>query len=213
MWLRPIVGVVLIAAAITSCIHAEGWFRTAGPVAIEEPLSLTPGHVSARFLAGYNARYRAGIEFAAPQGLRFEKPNCVPLPNYPPDDCSGIPSDLNVSWTLSSGRELIKQGLADTKIWRVSGGTFLGFGTFHLEGGRRYQLDAEILNDGSRLTPAQPRLSIQVWQAEFAETFGLGTKTLLIKLFTRAGYGLGALIGMALVFSSLARRNGESRNF
>lgn len=210
MWRKLIVGVALIAAAVGSCIYAERWIRTTGPVAIEEPLSLNPGHVSARFLAGYNARYCAGIEFGAEQELLFAKPNCVPLPNYSPEDCSGIPAGLNISWTLINGRQVIKRGSAETTIWRVSGSPFLGFGTFHLEGGRCYRLDVEIMNDGSRLAPAQPRLSVHVFQAEFAETSGLGTRALLIKVFTRIGYGLCALIGLGLVFSAFRSRDRES---
>jgi len=202
---KPLAGITLIAVAIGTCGYAERWFRTAGVVAVDEPLPNPPGHFKASFLAGYNARYRAGIDFGAPQELRFEKPNCIPWPGYPADDCSGIPTRLDVSWRLSSGRQVIKQGLADTTIWRVSGTPFLGFGTFYLEAGRRYNLDAELMNDRSLLARAQPRVSIRVWQAEFAETFGLGTKVLLIKLFARIAYGLSALIGLAFVSSTFVR--------
>jgi hypothetical protein len=131
---KLIAGVALIAAAIGMRNYAEGWFRTAGPVAVDEPVSLLPGHVSATFLAGYDVRYRAGIGFGTAHELRFEKPNCIPFPNYPADDCSGIPAGLNVSWTLSSGGHTIKTGLADTTIWRGAGGPFLAFGVFDLEG-------------------------------------------------------------------------------
>jgi hypothetical protein len=97
---KPIAGVALIAAAIGMRSYSEGWFRTAGPVAVEEPASFLPGHVGASFLAGYNARYRAGIDFGVPQELRFEKPNGIPFSNYPTNDCNGIPAGLNVSWAL-----------------------------------------------------------------------------------------------------------------
>jgi hypothetical protein len=209
---KSIAGVALIVAAMGVRNYAERWFRTAGPVAVDEPLSLLPGHIGASFLAGYDARYRAGIDFGAPRELRFEKPNCIPLPYYPADDCSGIPAGLNVSWTLSSGGHAIKSGLADTTIWRGAGGPFLAFGVFNLKGGRRYKLDAEFANDGSWLARAQPRVSVHVWEPEFAKTFGLGIKVQLVKVFTRIGYGLSALIGLALVFSTFTR-NSENERF
>jgi len=97
---KPIAGVALFAAAIGMRSYSEGWFRTAGPVAVEEPASFLAGHVGASFLAGHNARYRAGIDFGVPQELRFEKPNGIPFSNYPTNDCNGIPAGLNVSWAL-----------------------------------------------------------------------------------------------------------------
>src|SRR5690348_15697505 len=104
-----------------------------------------------------------------------------------------------------------KQGVADTTISRISDGPFLAFGVFNLEGGRRYKLDTEFANDGSRLARAQPRLSVRVRQPEFVKTFGPGIKVQLIKLFTRIGYGLSALIGLALVFSKFFRGKRESK--
>jgi hypothetical protein len=165
------------------------------------PVTLTPGQISATFLAGYTATYRAGILFEAPQELPFEKPNCVPAPYFPPDDCSGIPSNLNISWALSSDGKIIQRGSANPTIWRSSGTPFLGFAIPHLESGRRYKLDVDFLNDGSQFASAQPALSVDVFQQEFGES--LGVTEILIRL----GYGTAGVVGLGLLISVFLHRS------
>jgi hypothetical protein len=142
---KLIVGLTLIIIAFATQHYAEPWFRTAGVRPVYRPVSLVPGHLSAEFLAGYSARYRVGIAFENPQELPFTKPICTPAPNFPPDDCSEIPSHLLASWRLSSGAQTVRQGSASEKITRVSDGPFLWFGGFDLQGGRRYKLDVDLL--------------------------------------------------------------------
>lgn len=204
LW-KLIAGVALIAAALGTRYYAEPRLQTAGAIAIDRPVSLVPGHISASFFAGYNARYRAGIRFKAPQELPFKKPNCIPAPYFPPDDCSGIPSNLNISWALSSRGQIIQHGSASPTIWNRSGSPFLTFMLAHLEGGRIYKLDVDLLNDGSQFAPAQPQLSVHVSQPEFAESFALCVATL-----TRIGYGLVGAVGVGLLIAALLRRSQNS---
>jgi hypothetical protein len=201
---KPIVGLALNAAAIATRSYAEPWFQPGRTVAIHQPISLVSGHISSTFVAGYAATYRVGIDFEAPEELPFKKPNCIPAPYFPPDDCSGIPSNLNISWVLSSGEQIIQRGSASPTIWNRSGSTFLAFVNPHLESGRVYKLEVDILNDGSQFTSARPRLSVHVHQPEFGESLGMTA------MLTRLGYGTVGLVGLGLLIAAFL---GRSQNF
>jgi hypothetical protein len=204
-------GILLLIAGLALALHYESAFRMSSPEPIDVPISLSANHISYRFRAPVDARYRVGVGFQDPQKLAFEKPNCMPLPSYPKDDCSGIPSSFDASWVLLDGDRVAARGKASNTIWRVSGRPFLDFYVFHAEAGRQYKLDVDVISaDAAHLVPAKPRLQVFVWEPEYDRDIWSATHFALFKLSFRLLYFLCVLVGFGLIAASILRRDDAS---
>jgi hypothetical protein len=151
-------------------------FRIKKPVDI--PLSMYPGHIRTLEFRINSGPYI--VEIAADQNkIPPDTLFCLLGYNQLDSQCLNTPSVVEASWVLSSGGAVMASGSSDDD--GSGGGSVMddgigrSIGRFDGESGRRYALDVDILADGSKLAPGNPRLQVQEfpWYRARAALFSL----------------------------------------
>jgi hypothetical protein len=157
------------------------WNATLKTVPVEEPISLSVGHIQESFPVNFTAEYIIAIEVE--RKLPHETLQCLlglGIRDYVHEgQCKNIPSVLHFNWTLAEDGRNLKTGSSDSII----GGGYTDatveneFGWFEGKRGRHYVLDLNILQDGSVLSVGKPKLRIGVHSSvnEDLAVFGLMT--------------------------------------
>src|SRR5882762_5303993 len=142
------------------------WWRTRTLSPVDIPVSMSLGHIrTPEFKINLDAVYL--IEITADQ-KKIPSNALFCLLGYKQlySECPNSPSVVQASWVLSSGGAVVSRGTSED---RDSGGGSVmmdrigrSIGSFDGESGRRYVLDLDVLEDGSKLAPGNPRLQVQV---------------------------------------------------
>ena len=155
-------GIVCLGLGIGVFFGWDAWIQTRTNRPVYVPVALRPGHVrTPEFRVNMNATYTLGIE--AKKAIPFQTLSCLLGVEWPASKCDR-PSVVKGNWVLTSGDEVIAR--ADNDIW--NGGEFSNdtivreIGSFHLEKGRSYVLNADFGGDLSALAATDPHLKIEV---------------------------------------------------
>jgi hypothetical protein len=143
------------------------YFPSTDALAVNIPTTLSLGHLTADFRAGYSVRYQIAVEFDEPAKIRYDRHDCITAKGSPPNECDGIPSGFNGTWELTSNDRLIKSGTIPTTMWQLSRPFSLALCDFEAQRSMPYKLELNISTDGTRLAAAKPRLQIYVLRDKF----------------------------------------------
>ncbi|MCU1308587.1 MAG: hypothetical protein JWN45_3282, partial [Acidobacteriaceae bacterium] len=141
------------------------WVKTRITRPVDMPVSMSPGHFRSReFNINLEAVYL--IEIAADKNkIPADTLRCLLGYKILDSDCAETPSVVKASWVLSSGGHVMAHGTTDDP----GGGAVTNneiaraIGAFDGEEGCRYVLDVDILGDGSKLAPGNPRLRVELF--------------------------------------------------
>jgi hypothetical protein len=194
---------LLLATGLAFAGFSEYCISRSGPSPVSIPILTSSPHITRKFLAYANVRYRIGIAFDEPEKLVFAKPNCVPDPYDAGNDCSGIPARCKAPWTLSQGNATIQHGSASETIWRTQGPPFLGLGVFQSKAWQWYRLDVDDISYQTQVGQAGPRLIVEI---STEKPVLYGPEFAALKLTARSIYGLFLFTGGLLILSSLVAR-------
>ena len=132
---------------------------------VDMPVSMSPGHIRTQeFKINLEAVYL--IEITADQNkIPPETLFCLLGYTLRDSQCPNTPSVVEASWALSSDGAVVARGSSKDKDSGggsvMSDGIGRAIGTFDGEAGRRYVLDVDVLADGTKLAPGNPRLQVQ----------------------------------------------------
>lgn len=141
------------------------WWKTRVTKPVDMPVSMSPGHLRTQeFKINLEAVYL--IEITADQN-KIPSDTLFCLLGYTLRDsqCPNTPSVVEASWVLSSEGAVVAKG--SSKDQDSGGGSVMNdgigraIGSFDGEVGRRYILDVDVLADGTKLAPGNPRLQVQ----------------------------------------------------
>jgi hypothetical protein len=170
------------------------WVATRVRSPIDMPISMSVGHVRTReFRVNLEATYLVEIE--------------AERKAFPPDDlycllgyritpqintaCATTPSVVKGAWVLRSDGQTVANGSTEDKDEDGEGGAVTDhgiarvIGTFVSEKNRPYVLDIDVLADGSRLNPGNPRLKVVAFPEDRVSSYWgprIVTATVLLEL-------------------------------
>ena len=158
------IGLAIVVVGILAPITLSIWKATIHFVPVYEPIALTPGHLQQPFTLNFSGFYVMEIE--AERKLPHETLQCLlGLQDEVHDGhCRDIASVLQFSWKLTSNGHTIQTGSSA----KIIGGSYTDdtvaseFASFKGRRGQQYTLDMDFLQDGSKLSVANPKLRIGV---------------------------------------------------
>lgn len=194
----------VIAIGLLPMVAFSIWRSTLNTVPVEKPIALSVGHIRQDFDVNFTSAYRMEIE--AERKLPHETLQCLlGIRDYiPKGQCENIPSVLRFDWVLTEDGKTVKVGSSGS----IVGGAYTDatvanqFAWFDGKRGSHYTLDLNILQDGSALSIAKPKLRIGVDESVY-EGF------IFLELATFGWAVLGCLIGGVILLVSFiqTRRN------
>ena len=156
------IGAVLFVAGASIALWIFLWSEAMNAVPLSIPLVLSPGHFqSPQFTTRVSIPYRINIVFDS--SIPSAELNCLIGMSKGPQQCGNKAAILNVRWQLMSGG----QGFATGSSGELVGASYSyhkiqrHIGTFDAHRGDRYTVALNILEDGTRLSEAHPRLEIE----------------------------------------------------
>jgi biopolymer transport protein ExbD len=153
------IGVALVFGGTGLVAAWCGWISTRSLLPLEESVSLSPGHIRTReFKINVPSKYLVYLELD-------RKRNFVELECFVGfgKECSGTPSILSVSWTISSAGRIVAEGgtKSDQRVFETQDVVGRDLGFFYIEESEQFVLDVNVLADASRLNSANPRLKVE----------------------------------------------------
>jgi biopolymer transport protein ExbD len=152
------VGLALILLGASFYIGSRLWEATRIWVPVNFPISLSPGHIKTNeFKLNLDSSYVVFI--AIDRTSDYDNTLCL----AGVQTCDNKPSIVRASWTLDEAQKPIATGSTNHEqngfgCWDA---ICREAGTFTAEKGGHYSLDVDILEDGSGLNSANPRLMVQ----------------------------------------------------
>jgi hypothetical protein len=194
------IGAVLFVAAASISLVIYLWSEAMNAVPLSIPVVLSPGQFqSPIFETRMSIPYRINIVFdsSIPSGQL----DCLIGMSKGPQRCGNEASVLNVKWQLVSGGQAVATG---------SSGDLVGasysyhkaqrhIGIFDAHRGQGYTVDLDILEDGTRLSEAHPRLEIEPNLFGYEGWLLLAGLTFYVGLLSAAG-------GIVLILVGIFRR-------
>jgi len=202
------IGLAVIAIGLLPMIVFFVWYAHIKTVPVDKPISLSVGHIREPFSLNFTSSdYRMGIEVE--RKLPHETLQCLlGIKDYVPEgQCKSIPPVLHFNWTLTQNGRILESGSSDS----ILGGAYTDatvenqFGSFDGKRGQRYVLDLNILQDGSALSVAKPKLVIGVSGFVNEDLAVGGLITLAWALFWCF---TGALIWLILLIAARRKKKG-----
>jgi hypothetical protein len=194
------IGVVLFVAGASISLLIFLWSEAMNAVPLSIPVVLSPGQFqSPRFATRMSIPYRINIVFDT--SIPSAELDCFIGMSKGPQRCGNEAAILNVKWQLQSGgravttgssADLVGASYSYRKIQRH-------IGTFAAKRGRVYTVDLNILEDGTRLSEAHPRLEIEPNLVGYEGWLLLAGLTFYVGL-------LGAAAGIGLILVGVFRR-------
>jgi hypothetical protein len=156
------VGLAIIAVGLFPLIGLSIWRATLNTVPVYKPVSLSVGHLRQSFKVNFSGTYTMRIEVE--RKLPHRTIQCLMgIRDYVPEgECRNITPVLNFTWTLTQDGRTLKSGSSTS----ATGGAYTNdtvadqFAGFEGKRGQHYTLDMDILEDGSTLSVANPKLRI-----------------------------------------------------
>lgn len=159
------IGLAIVLAGILEPITFSIWHATIRFVPVYKTISLAPGHLRQPFSLNFSSDYVMEIEVE--RKLPHETLQCllgVEDSYTPAGQCKDIPPALDFSWTLILNGQTVLTGSSA----KIVGGSYTDatvaseFASFEGKRGQQYTLDMDFLQDGSKLSVANPKLRIGV---------------------------------------------------
>jgi len=194
------IGAVLFAAAASISLVIFLWSEAMNAVPLSIPVVLSPGQFqSPKFEPRMSIPYRINIVFDS--SIPSAELNCLIGMSKGPQRCGNEAAILNVKWQLMSGGQTVATGSSADLVGASYSyhKTQRHIGTFGAHRGQGYTVDLNILEDGTRLSEAHPRLEIE------PNLFGYEGWLLLAGLTFYVGL-LGAAAGIVLILVGVFRR-------
>jgi len=155
-------GVVLVLCGASLSLGSRIWFSTRVWSLLNVPIVLTPGHAGvSEFVPNVEADFtiRLAIDRQVPPSLADKVLGIGNPFSSSAEEVHGF----KLTWTLRSDGKVVKTSTNDGRgqgYWGSTTGRILG--AFHSEQGKQYQLNVDVLEDGSQLTPYHPHLKVSV---------------------------------------------------
>jgi len=196
------VGVLALVLGVALSVTIYIWSEMMNAVPLDIPVSLSVGHVrTPDFKTSVDIPY--DIDIAFDSGIPLDKLNCLIGMNWQSvQACTDQPSVLNVNWTLVRDGQNIASG-SSTESGRASYSyhkTARDIGSFHAEKGRKYRLEVDVLQDGTQLGRANPRLQVEPFLNSYEG------QLLIAGLAFYLGI-LCAVVGIAMILFSLIQKS------
>jgi len=194
------IGAVLFVAAASISLVIFLWSEAVNAVPLSIPVVLSPGQFqSPKFEPRMSIPYRINIVFDS--SIPSAELNCLIGMSKGPQRCGNEAAILNVKWQLMSGGQTVATGSSADLVGASYSyhKTQRHIGTFDAHRGQGYTVDLNILEDGTRLSEAHPRLEIE------PNLFGYEGWLLLAGLTFYVGL-LGAAAGIVLILVGVFRR-------
>jgi len=159
------IGLAIAVVGILAPITLSVWHATIHFVPVYRTIALAPGHLRQPFTLNFSGFYVMEIEVE--RKLPHETLQCllgVEDSYTPAGQCRDIPPVLNFSWKLTRDGQTILTGSSA----KIVGGAYSDatvaseLASFEGKRGQRYTLDMDFLQDGSKLSVANPKLRIGV---------------------------------------------------
>ena len=202
------IGLTLVVFAVVTFVSWTAWFRTRTWRPVNMPVSLSRGAHFNTGEFGVNLAAQYAIEINAKGGIPVDELGCL-LGSDMRSTCSASPI-LRVRWILSSGGN-IEQGISDDSkgggAIYSTGEAIRTIGLFKGEKGRRYDLDIDVLADGSRLAIANPQLSVTAFDTRYESALVLSG----VLRFVCAIIGLLGVVFLATSILSGRQRHRQTR--
>lgn len=187
------VGVVLFVAAASISLAVFLWSQAMNAVPLSLPVVLSSGEFqSPKFVTGMSIPYRINIVFDS--SIPSEELDCLIGMSKGPQRCGNEAPILNLKWQLISGGQVVANGSSAELV----GGSYSyhrtqrHIGIFEGRRGQGYTVDLNVLEDGTRLSEAHPRLEVE------PNLFGYEGWLLLAGLTFYVGL-LGVATGVVLI--------------
>lgn len=193
------IGAVLFVAAASISLVIFLWSEAMNAVPLSIPVVLSPGEFqSPKFATRMSIPYRINIVFDS--SIPSAELDCLIGMSKGPQRCGNEAAILNVKWQLMSGGQAVATGSSADLVGASYSyhKTQRHIGIFDAHRGQGYTVDLNILEDGTRLSEAHPRLEIE------PNLFGYEGWLLLAGLTFYAGL-LGAAAGVVLILVGVFR--------
>jgi hypothetical protein len=193
------IGAVLFVAAASISLAIFLWSEAMNAVPLSIPVVLSPREFqSPKFATRMSIPYRINIVFDS--SIPSTELNCLIGMSKGPQRCGNESPILNVKWKLMSGGQAVANGSSADLVGASYSyhKTQRHIGTFDAHSGQGYTVDLNILEDGTRLSEAHPRLEIE------PNLFAYEGWLLLAGLTFYVGL-LGAAAGVVLILVGVFR--------
>jgi len=193
------IGAVLFVAGASISLMIFLWSEAMNAVPLSIPVVLSPGQFeSPKFATRMSGPYRINIVFDS--NIPSVELNCFIGMEKGPQRCGNEAAILNVKWQLMSDGQSVATGSSADLVGASYSyhKTQRHIGTFDSHRGQGYTVDLNILEDGTRLSEAHPRLEVE------PNLFGYEGWLLLAGLTFYVGL-LGAVGGVVVVFVGVFR--------
>jgi hypothetical protein len=197
-WLM-FMGVLLILSGLGFSIWNLLWYRTRTWFPLDQPILLTVGQTKSptfRVNVEENFIIQLAVDRDTPQPIVDDVLGIGELGSAKTRDARGF----KLTWAVKHAGNVVKQGTSDGHnegYWSRKIGRMLGY--FHTKKGEEYQLEVNVLEDGSQLAPYHPRLITCV------DLFTLDGYAMGEGLSEFAGYLVAGVGGILLIFAALLR--------
>ena len=194
-------GVLALILGMAVSVSIYFWLTMMNAVPLDIPVSLSVGHIrTPDFRTSVAIPYDVDIAFDS--GIPLDELNCLIGMNLKSvQPCTGQPPVLNVNWKVVSDGQTVASGSSTE-----TGGAGYSYhkaarhiGGFRAENGRTYRLDLDVLQDGTRLVRANPRLEVEPFLNSYEG------RLLLAGLAFCLGI-LAAVVGVVLILISSIRK-------
>jgi hypothetical protein len=143
-----------------------------GTDSTEFPIYLREGReYSEDFLAKWNVYYE--IRLDSERNLDLQEQNCLlGIETIVPERCTGIPSELQLSWRVETNNTIVASGDSDDTnegYWGFKMGKVLG--SFPAIKGDIYSLQVRIEESSSTLQQTNPRIKIEIRSEDLKWTY------------------------------------------
>ena len=194
------IGAVLFVTAASTSLAIFLWSEAMTAVPLSIPVKLSPGEFqSPKFTTRMGIGYRINIAFDS--SIPSEELNCLIGMSKGRQRCGNEAPILNVRWQVMSGGEEVATGSSADVVGASYSyhKTQLHIGSFAARRGQGYTVDLNILEDGTRLAEAHPRLEVE------PSLFAYEGWLLLSGLAFYVGL-LGTTAGVVLILVGIFRR-------
>ena len=167
---KSAVVLLIVAAAFYGIAQYLLWGL--GGDSTEFPIYLREGHeYSEDFQAKWNVYYE--IRLDSERNLDLQEQNCLlGIETIVPERCTGIPSELQLSWRVEANNTVIASGDSDDTnegYWGFKMGKVLG--SFPATKGGNYRLLVQVVGTSATLQQTNPHIKIEIRPEDLKWTY------------------------------------------
>jgi hypothetical protein len=181
------IGILLIIVGGSWALHDGIWYRTRTWRPVNQPISLTVGHIETpKFVVNVEENFAVdlAVDRSVPSDISVNVLGIGDLISQNNEDKPGF----KLAWAVKSGNETVETGISDGRgegYWGSATGRRLGF--FHAQKNKPYTVQIDVIEEGSKLAPYHPRLLVHV-DLFTLDGYAMGTGIMVL-----IGEGIGAI--------------------